>query len=304
VDAFFRHPNALVESPFIGARTRIWAFAHILPQARVGEDCNLCDHVFIENDVVIGDRVTVKCGVQLWDGTTIEDDVFIGPNATFTNDPFPRSRKPRAQPLRTTIKSGASIGANATILPGLIVGSGAMVGSGAVVTHSVPAHAIVTGNPARITGYTGSQVEPSRPAGVAVRGVTTFGGARTLDLPHVEDSRGSLSYAEVPAHLPFAPRRYFVLWDVPAHVSAGHAHRTLHQVFVCLRGSCRVMLDDGSARQEVLLDSPPTGLYVPPLLWVSHYHYTPQTLLMVLASDPYDEHDYIRDYGEYLRLRA
>jgi len=303
VDPFFRHPNALVESATIGARTRIWAFAHVLPGARVGEDCNLCDHVFIENDVVIGDRVTVKCGVQIWDGTTIEADVFIGPNATFTNDPFPRSRKPRAPMPRTIVKAGASIGANATILPGLTIGAGAMVGSGAVVTHSVPAHAIVTGNPARITGYTGSGDAP-HPSAVPVRAVTTFAGARTIALPRIDDSRGSLSYAEAPTHLPFTPQRYFVMWDVPAHVSAGRAHHTLHQFFVCLKGSCRLMLDDGVAREAVLLDSPTLGLYVPPLLWTSHYHSTPETLLMVLGSNPYDEDDYIRDYDEYLKLRA
>src|ERR1051326_2828752 len=90
---YFKHPQAIVESKQIGARTRIWAFTHVLPGAVIGSDCNICDHVFIENDVRIGDRVTIKCGVQLWDGVCLEDDVFIGPNATFTNDPSPRSKK-------------------------------------------------------------------------------------------------------------------------------------------------------------------------------------------------------------------
>src|SRR5688572_24596051 len=114
----FKHPLALVESHSIGEGTRIWAFAHVLPNAKIGRECNICDHTFIENDVVIGDRVTIKCGVQLWDGITIEDDVFIGPNATFTNDPFPRSKHylpPDSMP-RTRVKTGASIGANATIV--------------------------------------------------------------------------------------------------------------------------------------------------------------------------------------------
>lgn len=150
---YFVHPNALCESTNIGTGTRIWAFAHVLPGARVGRDCNICDHVFIENDVVVGDRVTIKCGVQLWDGVEIGDDVFLGPNATFTNDPFPRSKKYPEQFARTVVHCGASIGANATILPGISIGPRAMVGAGAVVTHSVPAKAIVTGNPARVIGY-------------------------------------------------------------------------------------------------------------------------------------------------------
>ena len=116
---YYKHLSALVETQAVGSGTRVWAFAHILPGARIGRDCNVCDHTFIENDVVVGDRVTIKCGVQLWDGAVIEDDVFIGPNATFTNDAFPRSRQYRGQIPRTILRRGASIGANATILPGI-----------------------------------------------------------------------------------------------------------------------------------------------------------------------------------------
>ena len=125
-DGSVLHPSerALCESSRGGRRdTRIWAFAHVLPGARIGADCNICDGVFVENDVVVGDRVTVKCGVQLWDGVTLEDDVFVGPNATFTNDRFPRSRRyPDGVRLATVVRRGASIGANATILPGVEIG--------------------------------------------------------------------------------------------------------------------------------------------------------------------------------------
>ena len=148
----FVHSHALVESETIGENTRIWAFTHILQGARIGADCNICDHVFVENDVVIGDRVTIKCGVQIWDGLRIEDDVFIGPNATFTNDFFPRSKQPFVL-LKTTVERGATIGANATILPGLTIGASAMVAAGAVVTKDVPARALVAGNPARLVRY-------------------------------------------------------------------------------------------------------------------------------------------------------
>jgi acetyltransferase-like isoleucine patch superfamily enzyme len=147
---YFVHSHALCETSQIGRGTRIWAFTHVLPQAKIGEDCNVCDHVFIENDVVIGDRVTIKCGVQIWDGISIADDVFIGPNATFTNDRFPRSKVYPESFDRTVICKGASLGANCTILPGITIGENAMIGAGAVVTRSVPANVTVVGNPARI----------------------------------------------------------------------------------------------------------------------------------------------------------
>src|SRR5512147_3176065 len=121
-----KHEQSIVESDKIGKNTKIWAFTHILPDAQIGTDCNICDHVFIENDVIVGNRVTIKCGVQLWDGVRIADDVFIGPNATFTNDPFPRS-KDFKKPSVTVVERGASIGANATILPGLTIGTNAMI---------------------------------------------------------------------------------------------------------------------------------------------------------------------------------
>ena len=153
------HALADVQSAHIGPATRIWQFVVILPNARIGADCNICSHVLIENDVIIGDRVTVKSGVQLWDGLRVEDDVFIGPNVTFTNDPFPRSKQyPSAFPV-TTVKAGASIGGGATILPGITIGRGAMVGAGAVVTKSVPDYAVVVGNPARVVRYLGGNDE-------------------------------------------------------------------------------------------------------------------------------------------------
>lgn len=146
----FIHPSSDVQSKQIGEGTRIWQYVVILPGAVIGRDSNICSHCFIENKVVVGDRVTVKCGVQLWDGVTLEDDVFVGPNVTFTNDPQPRSRNAAATLLPTLVKKGASIGANATILPGLTIGEGAMVGAGAVVTKDVPPRTLVVGNPARI----------------------------------------------------------------------------------------------------------------------------------------------------------
>ena len=133
----------------VGEGTRTYGFTRILPGAVIGRDCNICDFVLIEEGVRIGDRVTVKPGAHLWNGITIEDDVFIGPNATFTNDRYPRSRKWK-QAERTLVKRGASVGAGAVILPGVTIGAGAMVGAGAVVTRDVPDGATVVGNPAQV----------------------------------------------------------------------------------------------------------------------------------------------------------
>lgn len=151
----FVHPHALCESTDIGERTRIWAFAHVMKDARIGADCNIGDHSFVESGVVIGDRVTVKNGVAIWDGVTIEDDVFLGPNCVLTNDLMPRSRVYHDENVRTLIRRGASIGANATIVAGNTLGEYCLVGAGAVVTHDVPAFALVVGNPARQTGWIG-----------------------------------------------------------------------------------------------------------------------------------------------------
>ena len=147
------HSLADAQSLHIGPGTRIWQFVVILPGARIGADCNICSHTLIENDVIVGDRVTVKSGVQLWDGLRIENDVFIGPNVTFANDCFPRSKQYPSAFAVTTVKAGASIGAGATILPGITIGYRAMIGAGAVVTKSVPDCAVVIGNPAKIVRY-------------------------------------------------------------------------------------------------------------------------------------------------------
>jgi UDP-2-acetamido-3-amino-2,3-dideoxy-glucuronate N-acetyltransferase len=143
------HHTAEVASDAIGDRTRIWQFVVILEGAEIGSDCNICSHCFIENDVIVGDRVTIKSGVQLWNGLRVEDDVFIGPNATFTNDKYPRSRNADFVQLNTVIEKGAVIGAGAVVLPGIRIGSHAVVAAGAVVTRDVPANTCVAGNPAR-----------------------------------------------------------------------------------------------------------------------------------------------------------
>jgi UDP-2-acetamido-3-amino-2,3-dideoxy-glucuronate N-acetyltransferase len=304
------HEKSDVASKKIGTGTRIWQNVVILEGASIGNDTNVCAHCFIENDVVIGDRVTIKSGVHLWDGTRIGDDVFIGPNATFTNDKFPRSKSYPQKFLETRIESKASIGAGAVILPGLTVGFGAMVGAGAVVTKSVPPHAIVMGSPARITGYVDSGESEFKT--LAVRevappeiGVSTLAvkGVTVHRMKQVFDMRGSLSVGEFCKDIPFEPKRYFLVFDVPSIETRGqHAHYHCHQFLICVRGSCAIVADDGQNRVEVSLDVPNKGIYLPPLTWGIQYKYSRDAVLLVFASDSYDANDYIRSYSSFIDI--
>ncbi|EIF44087.1 WxcM-like protein [gamma proteobacterium BDW918] len=149
----FVHPLSDVHTTDIGEGSKVWQYSVVLTGAKIGENCNICAHTLIEGDVIIGNNVTVKSGVFLWDGISLESDVFIGPNATFTNDKMPRSKCYPEAFLRTLVKRGASVGANATILPGITIGEYSMVGAGAVVTKDVPAYAVVAGNPARVVKW-------------------------------------------------------------------------------------------------------------------------------------------------------
>jgi UDP-2-acetamido-3-amino-2,3-dideoxy-glucuronate N-acetyltransferase len=248
--------------------------------------------------------------VQIWKGVTIEDDVFVGPNATFTNDKHPRSRQWLDEHPATIVRRGASIGANATILPGLEIGVGAMVGAGAVVTRSVPPHAVVVGNPARIQGYgaeqpgvVGNLVPPETEPGIidiGVDDVTVHRFAQFADL------RGSLTAGlfESPDGVPFPVRRWFMVYDVPTREVRGeHAHRVCHQFLICVNGSLMVAVDNGDRRREVLLDRPTIGVYIPPLIWATQYRYDEHATLLVFASHEYDPDDYIREYETFLAQR-
>lgn len=149
----FIHLLSDVASTQIGKDTRIWQYVVILKDAKIGNDCNICAHTLIEGDVIIGNNVTVKSGVYIWDGTRIGDNVFLGPNVTLTNDLMPRSKQYPDSFSGITLKNYSSIGANATLLPGITIGEGAMVGAGAVVTKDVPDYAVVVGNPAKVIRY-------------------------------------------------------------------------------------------------------------------------------------------------------
>ncbi len=302
------HPLADVASDQIGNGTRVWQYCVVLEQAKIGSDVNLCSHCFVENDVVIGDRVTVKCGVQLWDGLRVDDDVFIGPNVTFTNDRFPRSQKYPEQFLQTKVGTGASIGAGATILPGITIGAGAMVGAGAVVTRSVPPHAIVVGSPAKVVGYSGTndpveEVHAPLPSADPEVINLEVGTSQVRRMKLVQQPAGQLSVGEFSDSVPFVPKRYFLVFGVPAsEVRGAHAHRRCEQFLICVKGSCSAIVDDGVSRAEVLLNSPNLGLYMPVMTWGTQYQYSEDAVLLVFASELYDDSDYIRDYSEFQSL--
>ncbi|MGE5360277.1 MAG: WxcM-like domain-containing protein [Bacteroidales bacterium] len=183
-----------------------------------------------------------------------------------------------------------------------------MVGAGAVVTHDVPARAIVTGNPARIVGYADVARRPAEVSepGTAEGGApsaTSVKGVLVHRMRFVEDLRGSLTAGEFPTQVPFVPKRYFMVFDVLGREIRGeHAHRHCHQFLICVRGSVTLMVDDGRCSEEMVLNQPTVGVYVPPMIWAVQYNYSADALLLVFASDPYDRDDYIRDYDEFLAL--
>ncbi|YCO03458.1 WxcM-like domain-containing protein [Vibrio sp. VNB-15] len=299
------HDLSDVQSEKIGAGTNIWQFCVVLPNARIGSEVNICSNCLIENDVIIGNRVTIKSGVQIWDGIKIEDDVFVGPNVTFTNDKYPRSKEYPEEFAKTVIKKGASIGANATILPGITIAENAMVAAGAVVTRDVPENAIVRGNPASITSYVDVAKQKIQPSSTNWDGIENTGvnGVTTHSFPLITDLRGSLSVGEFDKEIPFDVKRYFTIFGVPSkEVRGEHAHKECHQFLICLHGSCNVLVDDGINREEVILDAPNKGVYLPPMTWGVQYQYSSDAVLIVFASHYYNADDYIRDYSIFKEL--
>ena len=180
-----------------------------------------------------------------------------------------------------------------------------MVGAGAVVTKDVPPNAVVVGNPARIIRYAALKSAETKKATSSQEGmqILSVASARLIQLPQVVDLRGSLTFGEYSQHLPFQPKRFFVIYNVPTiEVRGEHAHKEQHQLLVCLNGSCSVVLDDGTNRDEIILNRPDILLYVPPMVWATQYKYSQGAVLLILASDIYNAEDYIRDYDDYLKL--
>lgn len=275
-------------SPDVDPTARVHPTAHVGPGCRVGAGAVLASGAFLQERVRLG------------------RDVRVGPNAAFIGRDFAAEALDEAVGAQEiAVHDGAAIGANATVLGGVTVHQRAVVGAGAVVTRDVPAHAIVVGNPARIVGYASS------PSAVASRQVVAshldddelplrIGRVVLQRLPTVVDLRGALSYAEFPSELPFTPTRCFLVYDVPSREVRGeHAHLELEELLVCVAGEIAVAVDDGEERGEIVLDRPDVALHLPPMVWSRQYRYSPDAVLLALASDPYDADDYVRDYEDF-----
>jgi acetyltransferase-like isoleucine patch superfamily enzyme len=298
--SIFIDPSARFEGEDVGAGSRVLAYARVGRGVRIGRNCAIHDHAVLVGDVTLEDDVAVQLGAQLLGSVHLEQGVTVGAGALVGAGSLD------GESSKSIVHRFASIGVNATVLPGVVIGRRAVVEPGSVVTQNVPANAVVSGNPATIVSYvdTGVDETPSEilttavlPADISntrVRGVTLHG------LTHARDLRGSLTAGEFAA-LPFAPRRFFTVYDVPSEsVRGAHAHRECSQFVVCLAGSVSCLVDDGTTRDEVHLANPAIGLHIPPMIWGTQWRYTRDALMLVLASNPYDPDDYIRDYEEFL----
>ena len=299
----FIDPSARFEAEDLGAGSRVLAFTRVGRGVKIGRNCAIHDHAVLVGDVTLEDDVAVQMSARLLGSVHLEQGVAVGAGALVGAGSLD------GEPSKSIVHRFASIGVNATVLPGVVIGRRAVVEPGSVVTENVPANAVVTGNPATIVSYvdTGDDETPSEMTtavlladvgNTRVRGVTLHG------LTHARDLRGTLTAAEFAA-LPFAPRRFFTVYDVPSEsVRGAHAHRECSQFLVCLAGSVSCLVDDGATRDEVRLENPAIGLHIPPMIWGTQWRYTRDALMLVLASNPYDPDDYIRDYEEFLEERG
>jgi UDP-2-acetamido-3-amino-2,3-dideoxy-glucuronate N-acetyltransferase len=266
-----------------------------------GSGTRATNEPLIDPDAIICDTAVVGALTFVGSNVTVESNVDIGPGVIFANGGL----------KRTVVRSRSRIAAGAVIGPDVELGRGCEVKAGSVVLQSVPPNAIAEGNPAVIVGYTqglsavrGSEhrskhVSATRAPAVEMLGV---GNAALYRMKRISDLRGALTAAEMEKELPFIPSRYFIVFDVPTCELRGeHAHKECHQFLLCVRGSCKILLDDGRARTELTLDSPDVGVYMPPLIWGTQYRYTRDAALLVFASHAYNPDDYIRDYDKFTR---
>lgn len=278
--------------------------AVVHPGAEVAADCHLGDYVVVYPGATLEQGVRIDGFTQVWPGVHLETGVHVGPGVTL-------ERAPDGAPAEIVFGAASQVGAGATIRRGVRIGAGAVVEAGTLVGQAVPPYAIVSGVPARITGY----VEKSPGAGnrhwhkqaefPEQQAVVRLGvGDVTLHRTKmVRDPRGDLSVGEFPKDIPFDAKRYFLVFNVPSEKTRGeHAHHKCHQFLLCVKGSCAVVVDDGHDRCEVLLESPDMGIYLPPLTWGIQYKYSSDAVLLVFTSDYYEADDYIRDYAEFVDI--
>jgi UDP-2-acetamido-3-amino-2,3-dideoxy-glucuronate N-acetyltransferase len=296
------HERSIVETDNVGPGTVVGAFTVIQAGASVGSDCHIGELVFIARGASLGDGCVVTSGVQITGNVEMGVGVHIGANASFSANGT--GKTPSEE--RIIIHDYARIGAGSVLLPGITVGASAVVFPGAVVTRSVPPHAKVAGNPARITGYVITESSDQRPVPHPERQISQPeqdlpGGCTVVESITAVDMRGSLAAMELEDLLPFEVNRFFCVFDVPSHDIRGeHAHKECWQALTALNGDLKVMVDDGSSRSTVELTVPGTTLVIPPGVWASQYAFSREAVLGVFASHRYESSDYIRDYGEFL----
>lgn len=276
--------------------------AQVQTGSQVAASAELGDFVVVYPGASVGEHCRVRGFTQLWPGVSLKEGVELGPGVTMEAPAEGGSSD-------IVIGEHCRIGAGALLGRGVRIGQGAEVAPGAVVAQNVPPHAIVSGSPARITGYTQntsserSTAWHSHATFPATPSVVRLGvGDVTMHrFKFLQDPRGDLSVGEFIRDIPFAPKRYFLVMNVPNDKTRGeHAHYRCHQFLVCVKGSCAVVVDDTRNRCEVQLDSPDMGLYLPPMTWGIQYKYSADAVLMVFASDYYEADDYIRDYDDFL----
>lgn len=280
--------------------------AHVHDGAAVAASAELGDFVAVYPGAEVAEGCRVRGFTQLWAGVRLQANAELGPGVTI--------EAPEGDAGSDVIVGEhCKVGAGALLCRGVRLGQGAQVAAGAVVAQNVPPYALVTGSPARITGYVqNANTEPAAawhnqaefPATPSVVPLGV-GGVTLHRFKFLQDPRGDLSVGEFVREIPFLPKRYFLVMNVPSDKTRGeHAHYRCHQFLVCVKGSCAVVVDDLKSRCEVQLDSPDMGVYLPPMTWGIQYKYSPDAVLMVFASDYYEAEDYIRDYDEFVAAKS
>ncbi len=301
------HATATCTGAVFAGEAEVGAYSVVMPGACVGKGVSIGSHCSVGAGAVLGDgvkiasMVSIEGGSVVGRGSTIEAHASIMGAGDATD--ITRGRSP------VKIGAGCLIGANATVRPGVLIGDGAVVDAGAVVTMCVPPYSVVSGHPARVTGFvglgSGGGAAPVNQGGGASVVPSSVRGVTVHRLPHIQDPRGSLTVGEFTRTVPFEAKRYFITFGVPnANVRGEHAHRRCHQFLVCVSGSCAVVVDDGTHREEIVLDRPTLGIHVPPMTWATEYKHSADSTLLVFASDFYDPEDYLRDYQEFVAALA
>lgn len=282
--------------------SRVPATVHIDPKAQIGPNCHLQGNI------------TIDAGAVLKGGITLIGDIIVGRNSVLEPGVCIASPKPGQSFAGTSIRLGSDVhvGAGAILLSGVSIGHHAWIEPGTVVLRHIPSHAIVGGNPATIAGYLDDSAFQGRIVSTVVSQTDTpsvqFSKVQGVTLHHyarIRDLRGDLAVGEFERNVPFQPKRYFIVYDVPSTETRGeHAHIKCHQFLICVAGSVSVVVDDGTRREEVLLDRPNIGLLIPAGVWGIQYKYSANAVLLVFASEYYDASDYIRNYDDFLKFRG